>query len=324
MLFMLAAAGWPGAGELNAQYIEVSAKLDTNQVLIGDQFHYLVKVSQPGDFTVSWPEFGDTLVDKLEILSRTLPDTTPGKGNQIDISWQYLLTSFDSGRYIIPPMKFRFSKGERTDSIESNPAYLAVYTVPLDSAGRIFDVKAPLNTPFSIAEVWPYIVGGGILLLIVALAIRYFRRRKMNQPLLGPVRPPEAPHIIALRELDALSGEKLWQQDRIKEYYTRLTGIIRRYMFRRFGIPAMELTTYEILDQWERKGMHRDDLKDRLRELLGLADLVKFAREKPLPSFNEANLNHAYEFVKKTMQVRLEGAENEQENTGTVRPAETT
>ena len=117
-----------------------------------------------------------------------------------------------------------------------------------------------------------------------------------------------------------LSGEKLWQQDRIKEYYTRLTGIIRSYMFRRFGIPAMEMTTYEILDQWERKGMHRDDLKDRLRELLGLADLVKFAREKPLPSFNEANLNHAYEFVKKTMQVRLEGAENEQENTGTVRP----
>ena len=82
MLFMLAAAGWPGVGELNAQYIEVSAKLDTNQVLIGDQFHYLVKVSQPGDFTVSWPEFGDTLVDKLEILSRTLPIRPRAKGTR--------------------------------------------------------------------------------------------------------------------------------------------------------------------------------------------------------------------------------------------------
>jgi len=106
--------------------------------------------------------------------------------------------------------------------------------------------------------------------------------------------------VVALRELDKLSQEKLWQKNEFKEYYTRLTAIIRIYLEKRFHIPAMEETSYEILQDWKQHHEAVPGLYDMLKQLLNLADLVKFAREKPLPSDNEVNLDNAYEFVRRT------------------------
>ena len=293
---------------VSSQSVELSTKLDTNQIRIGEQLHLDINVWHPPGVSVRFPEIGDTLVKGIEVLE-AYPRDTAVEDKNMKISQRYRLTSFDSGFYEIPPLKFGINSGQWSDSIESNPMYLLVHSVAVDST--IYDVKAPIHLPLSFLEVFPFVMGGLALVAAVYLVVWYLRRRRMSKGLLIPERPQEPAHVIALRELDRLREEKLWQRSEFKTYYTRLTEIIRQYIERRYGIPAMEMTSYEILDAWKLEEQPEEDLAAQLNRLLNLADLVKFAKEKPLASDNEENLERAYEFVKRTVHVvKTEEVEN--------------
>ena len=110
----------------------------------------------------------------------------------------------------------------------------------------------------------------------------------------------EPAHVIAFRELDKLKEEKIWEKGQVKLYYTRLTEVSRQYIERQYGIPAMEQTSHEIMKAFKKSNREDSLLDEMLKELLELADLVKFAREDPLPVDNQTNLNNAYLFVQKT------------------------
>ncbi|MFC2098435.1 hypothetical protein ACFLSP_01685 [Bacteroidota bacterium] len=282
---------------IHAQYIEVKTELDTNQIRIGEPLNLDIWLHQPAGISVEFPVIEDTIVKNLEIINSWPADTILLEGD-LEILKRYRLTSFDSGLYVVPPMKFFFSSDVWTDSIESNPLYLYVHTVQVDST--IYDVKSPIHMPVGFLEVFPFILGGIIVLIAVGFLLWYLRRRKKNKPLFGPPKPKEPAHIIAFRELRELKDEKLWQNMEFKKYYTRLTEIIRRYMERRYGIQAMELTSHEILEEWTRSGEDKEDLSQKLKLLLNLADLVKFAKQKPVASENEENMERAYEFVELT------------------------
>jgi hypothetical protein len=127
---------------------------------------------------------------------------------------------------------------------------------------------------------------------------RYLKRKR--DPEGFSKKPLEPAHVIAFRELDKLKGEKIWTKGEVKQYYTRLTEITRHYIERQYEIPAMESTTEEILHAFKKANPEDMLLDEILRELLELADLVKFAREDPLPVDNQTNLNNAYIFVQKT------------------------
>ncbi len=280
-----------------AQYIEVGAKFDTNQIRIGEPVFLDIRVNHPEGILVDFPFIKDTLVDKIEVAEAFPADTTQNAG-MLEIFKRYRLTSFDSGLYVIPPLKFHFHSDVWTDSIESNPLYLYVHTVQTDSS--IYDIRSPIHVPVGFIEVFPYVVGGLVLLAIIGFLWWYLRRRKKNQPLFRAAKPEDPAHIIAFRELRDLKEEKLWQQSEFKTYYSRLTEIIRRYMERRYEIQAMEMTSYDILESWKKSAEHREDLTGKLRSLLDLADLVKFAKQKPVASENEENMERAYEFVEQT------------------------
>lgn len=282
---------------MNAQYVEIKAMLDTNQVTIGDQFNLNLYVSQPEGIEVRFPEIVDSLAGKLEVLRQFETDTFR-KDDRLELNRRILLTCFDSGFYQIPPLPFALSADNWKDSIFSNPLFLAVYTVPLDSMIR--DIKQPIKVPISFAEIYPYILIGLGVAGLAFLLFYLLRKRKRKEPVFSISRPAEPPHVIALRELDQLRDEKLWQRNEYKQYYTRLTEIIRNYIERRFDIPAMEQTSYDILLSWKKKGYDDQNLYNILKQLLNLADLVKFAKEKPLPTDNETNLDNAYIFVRKT------------------------
>ena len=289
--------------EAGAQYIEVRTELDTNQIRIGEPLHLDILVHQPPEIRVDFPVFTDTVVDKLEVLQSIPADTVLSDG-ELDVHQRYRLTSFDSGLYVIPPMKFRFHSDVWTDSLESNPLYLYVHTVAVDSS--IYDVKAPVHIPVGFMELFPYIAGGILLLGSIGFLIWYLRRRKRNKPLFRAPRPEDPAHIIAFRELRDLKDEKLWQKNEFKKYYTRLTEIIRRYMQRRFGFSAMEMTSSEIMVAWKETGEGRADLEEALKLLLNLSDLVKFAKQKPIASENEENMERAYNFIELTKWVKPE------------------
>ena len=307
MVFLVLLASFQG---VRSQYVEVKTEFDTNQIRIGEPFHLDINVHQPEGILVEFPDIADTLVDKVEVI-RSFPADTVAIDGDLKIHKRYRLTSFASGLYVVPPMKFHFHTGIWTDSLESYPMMLLVHTVPLDST--IYDVKAPLHMPVGFLEIFPFLLGGIIFLAAAGFLFWYLRRRKMNKPVFGTSKPEDPAHIIAFRELRNLKDEKLWQQSEFKIYYTRLTEIIRRYLGRRYGIPAMEMTSYEILDVWNRSGEDRQDLSDKLNLLLNLADLVKFAKQKPHASENEENMERAFEFIEKTKWIESESEQEDDE-----------
>lgn len=136
-----------------------------------------------------------------------------------------------------------------------------------------------------------------------------------------PEKPKEPAHIIALRELDRIKAEKLWQKDKVKQYYSEVTETIRVYIENRFDIPAMEHTSDETISAFRyRRDLLNDKNFTNLSRMLMLADMVKFAKYSPLPDDNSGTLLDAYFFVndtKKEVEIKPEKPEQPEDN-GTV------
>ncbi len=218
------------------------------------------------------------------------------------VEQRYMITSFESGMQMIPSQQVNYSAGEIVDTALSMPLMIQVFEPVVDTTQQIKPIKGPINTPLTFRELLPWIaigLGGWMLImLLIALIWIYFQRRK--NPEVFTLKPQEPAHIIAFRELDKLKEQKILEQGKVKQFYTKLTEITRRYIERQYGIPAMESTSEEILYAFRKSNTEENVLEEMLEELLGLADLVKFAKEDPLPVENQTNLNNAYLFVQKT------------------------
>ncbi|HAL82541.1 MAG TPA: hypothetical protein DCO83_10145 [Mucilaginibacter sp.] len=142
-----------------------------------------------------------------------------------------------------------------------------------------------------------------IVLGIIGL-IYYFKRRPKKETVIEIARPGLPPHIIAVNKLNELRDKKLWQQGEVKQYHSELTDIIRDYLEKRYLVKTHEKTTGEIFAGLSYLDITEEN-KNELRQILLLADLVKFAKEKPLPPDNERSMDSAINFVLKTQRVDL-------------------
>jgi hypothetical protein len=284
------------------QDIKVNAKLDTTRILIGDQVNLWLLLEHSQGLKVEFPTTGDSIAGKIEVLSASKPDTI-GKMNRIwKIRQRLVVTSFDTGFYVIPPFTFRFNNN--LDSIQTHALPLEVLGMPVDTTKGITDIKLPYEIKVTFLEILPYIIVGLLLLTIIILYIRRLRKKKQLPDVIEKTAPPLIPaHLIALEQLDELVREKLWQQGKIKLYYSRLTDIIRQYIELRFGVPAMEETTEDIVRDFTREGHIKESIRKDLKALLELADLVKFAKLHPLAEEHEASQQSAYDFVLRTKPV---------------------
>lgn len=308
----------------HAREIKTHATLDSSIILIGDQVKLNLEVEFPSDVNILFPEPADTLGEHIEIVERKTVDSIQLDENTLKLMQEFVITSFDTGHHNIDPFQFRFSLGDMSDTIDSNPLTLHVFTLPkLDSLMNAMkgpiDIKAPYEAPVTFKEVAPWLFGillgaGLIFLLIYAI-----NRRKQNKPLFSlPQKPKEPAHIIALRDLDRIKEEKIWQQGKIKEYYSEVTDTVREYIENRFEITAMELTTDEIIKKFEaRKELLDAKTFDNLKRMLSNADLVKFAKFTPLPDDNNLLLVDAYFFVNQTkIEIKAEQNDEDDENEG--------
>jgi len=286
---------------VSAQLVRVTSEVSSDSMMIGDQILYTLRVEAAENVDFRLPPISDTLSRNLEILSPVSADTgvTDGKKR---IEHSYILTSFEEGMHIVPTQGVVYSFDGRTDTALSMPLVIRVYEPAVDITQAIKPIKPPINTPLTLMEALPWIgLGiGGLLLVTMIIALVWIYCQRKKDPAIFRVLPREPAHVIAFRELDRLKGEKLWERGYIKDFYTRLTEITRNYIERQYGIPAMERTTGEILEAFRRSNMENGILDEILEGLLQLADLVKFAREDPLPVDNQTNLNNAYLFVQKT------------------------
>ncbi|MDE5874225.1 MAG: DUF4381 domain-containing protein, partial [Muribaculaceae bacterium] len=162
---------------------------------------------------------------------------------------------------------------------------------------RVADPENPSvfdNIPNWLVDYW------WILLIIILMAAGgwwAWRRYKKEGSIL-PKKPEPTPYETAMRRLRELKAKNLWEQGMEKEYFTDLTEILRVYLDRRFGINAMEMTTREIMDH-----LYESDVKDKrdyVRQILSVADFVKFAKVRPLPADNIAAYENAVKFVEET------------------------
>ena len=285
-------------GSLFSQQLKVTAKFDSTFILIGDQVKLHFELEHPENVKITMPAFKDTISKAIEII-KVLPAETSKKGGKIYIKQDVLVTSFDSGYHQVAPILFPYQSGKLKDTLRTASLFLKVSTLPADTAKSIRDIKPPLSVPFSLLDYWLYIVIF-LGLVIIGFVIWLIIKLRKKEPLFGAVKPAEPPYIIALRELDALRAEKLWQNDKAKLYYTRLTEIIRMYLEKRYEINALEMTSDEILEALKSINIEDFNNIDLLRGLFVTADLVKFAKGQPLPNENEVNLLNAYQFVNNT------------------------
>jgi len=287
------------------QNVTVSAKLDTNAILIGDHIGLTITFTGPSKTQILWPFIPDTILSKIQVIGRGKIDTAFSSDKLTATYKQFLnLTCFDSGFYNIPSIPFRYRNLPDTNNLMAlcEPLMLMVHTVPVDTTKSIKPIKGPIKIPISFREVLPWILIGLGVVAIIFVLIWYIRKRKKNEPIFQ-LKPKVVllPHEQALQELEKLRVKKLWQGGRVKEYYTELTDILRIYIENRYLVPAMEQTTSEIVDSLVEKDEIRKEPLDKLNKILASADMVKFAKEQPLPRENEQSLELGIDFIKITV-----------------------
>ena len=296
---------WIAGVVLALASISVSAqtvvqKLDSLQILIGQQTTLHLTVSASRGQKVVMPSFkpSQALIPGVEVVEQSQGDTADIDDNRIQVSRDYILTSFDENVYAIPALNVKVNG----KNFHGNPLALKVLTVPVDTVhpNQFYPPKDVQDNPFLWRE-WSGIFWLSILMLLLCGAMYYMLLRlKQNKPIIKSFRIVKRipAHEKALSEINVIKQQRSENRESQKEYYTRLTNTLREYIVSRFGFNAMEMTSGEIIERLQAAGDQK--MIDELKQLFRTADLVKFAKYETLINENDANLVNAINFIDQT------------------------
>lgn len=290
----------------------VSAAIDSTTLFIGDQTDLHLRATCEVGEQVQMPVLTEQLVNGIEIVDRTIVDTTTLQDGRVQYNQYLTLTSFQDSLFYIEPLAFM--SGD--DTVWSESLMLnVVQPFEMDSTDMaITDIKDIYKAP-----IWWWGILRWVLLALAIVGIgvggyyliTYLRNRYGNAPTTDvptePLRPAEE---VALEKLDAIREQKIWQNGQVKEYHTQLTDVVREYIARRFEVSSTEKTSDETLRAMRGLLSEKKELYDDLRKMLTLADLVKFAKWTTTPDENELSLRSAYTFVKETTYIEEEQTES--------------
>ena len=252
----------------------VNAEIDTTSIRIGEQFQLKISVD----------ETQNVIIPKIQLKGLEIIDSTRIDTIKNSLIRRYILTGFDSGAFYIPQQQI-FVKNQAflTDSLLINIATIAIDTLKV----KKFPIKSIKEEPYTFDDFRIYIYLILAILAIIGFWIYWFVIRKRKETEDAPTYRTLPPFEEAILRLNELDEKLLWQNNKIKEYYSELTEIVRGYIERELKVPALENTTDEVLamikdfknaDSIETSKETIKKLKDLLQE----ADLVKFAKSKPL------------------------------------------
>ena len=268
----------------------VEAKIDPIEMMIGEQATVTLTVQAGEGAKVQWPTFQprQQIVPGVEVLATHT-------SNQ---SMTLTLTSFDGNLYHLPPFKVKVNDKE----VKSADLALKVVEIEVDTTHmeKFFGPKDVQDNPFLWSD-WSLPFWLSVLMLLM-LAVGYYLylRLRSNKPVIAHIKIVKRllPHQKAMKEIEQIKADKMVTSENQKEYYTKLTDTLRKYIEERYGFSAMEMTSSEIIDRLMSTGDQQS--LDELRQLFTTADLVKFAKYSTMINENDANLVSAIDFINQT------------------------
>ena len=269
----------------------VQATIDPIEMLIGEQAQVTLTVQTDGSDNVEWPKLQprQMLVPGVEIIGTRHPDA-----NTMVVT----LTSFDGSLYHLPAFTVKVNGKE----LKSSDLALKVIEVEVDTTqlNKMFPPKDVQDNPFQWSD-WSLSFWLSILLLVL-IAVTYYLyvRLRAGKPIITHIKIVKRllPHQKAMKEIELIKAEKMVASENQKEYYTKLTDTLRRYIEERYGFSAMEMTSSEIIDRLMASG-DKQSLAE-LSQLFMTADLVKFAKYSTMINENDQNLVNAIDFINQT------------------------
>ena len=283
--------------------------------MLGDQTDLHLSVTHEASEQVQMPVYGEMLQEGIEIVDRSAIDTTALPDGRVQMTQDLTLTSFKDSLFAIQPLYV--TSGE--DTFWTEPMALnVIQPFEVDSSLAITDIKDIEKAPIWWWGIfrWVLLALGCVLLAVGGYYLWrwYQKHRKPEEETIDPelLRPADE---VALEKLDEIKAQKIWKDGKVKEYQTELTDVVREYIGRRFDVHSTEKTSDETLQ--EMKSKVDKDLYTRLKSMLQLADLVKFAKWHTTPDENETALITAYDFVNETKEVVTD--ENEPTEQGEIK-----
>ena len=284
---------------LSAQ-VQVEASIDSIQIFVGEQVHVTLSATAKEESKVEFPQFKPTeyITPGIEVLSAEELEVKEQDNGYVTRQMVYTMTSFDDTLYYIPPMKVKIDG----KPYESKSLALKVLTIEVDTTNvdQFFGPKDVQDNPFQWSD-WSLSFWLSVLMLVLLAATYYlYLRLRDNKPIITHIRIVKRllPHQKALQQIEQIKADKMVASEDSKEYYTKLTDTIRKYIEERYGFNAMEMTSSEIIDHL--MATQDESALSELRHLFLTADLVKFAKYSTLINENDANLVNAIDFINQT------------------------
>lgn len=286
--------------------VTVEAAIDSIEMLIGEQVHVTVTASMKEGAKVEFPVFKPTqqLIPGVEVLKSQELGVKGSDNGYVNRSVVYTLTSFDDTLYYLPPFVVKVDG----KPYESKSLALKVLGIEVDTTHveQFFGPKDVQDNPFQWSD-WSLMFWLSVAaLLLMAIVYYLYLRLRDNKPIITRIRIVKRllPHQKAMKEIEQIKADKMQNSENPKEYYTRLTETLRKYIEDRYGFRAMEMTSSEIIERLE-KALNddknaADTMKAELKQLFTTADLVKFAKYSTMINENDANLVSAIDFINQT------------------------
>lgn len=257
-----------------------NAHVDKSSVTVGDVVTFTLTLNHDPALSVNLPEAG-SLITGLRIIEEGEESPRLIDGRMVHTKW-YKLKPDIVGSYVIPPVKLSYTEqGGKLKELQSPQIFIEVKSGSQEKlAGEsadIIDIKPLQEIPRPLSQ---FFLNGAVVLFFFFVAGTVFwlsRRRRRHRA----AAPPKPAHQLALEELEALNRDQLIEKGVMREYYFRLSEIFRRYIERRFHIPAVERTTEELVPDIITSQEFSSAIKAEMRDILRFADLVKFARLCP-------------------------------------------
>lgn len=277
--------------------VTATAYVDKNEVTIGDKIDFRIHVKYKDDVAFQFPEINRQI--GVFTIKKTGGSEIPKreKDGYFAVERNYVLSSYEIGRQTIPPLKIKYKGKQESGEVVTNEITIDIKGVlkEEETAADIKDILPPVSVPASLKRLVPWMYAGAGVLALAGIISWLIRKRKTSPKRREQESIKRPPHEVAYELLERLSKEDLIARGLIKEYYYRITDIIRHYIEGRFGLLAPERTTEEFLLEMAHTNKLNDTHKLLIQEFLEQSDMVKYARYGP----SKAEIQETYDAAKR-------------------------